>query len=278
MSLASEQHADNLPSTSHDIVGKKKSRVKFSCRLYGGSHQTHLFPLMDEASKLLEEMTIYQPQFPVYYRRLSLNPPVVDGMIILVLSSISLVDQVVNLVMSLVEPFDKVVDLIPYSVDPTLSLESETQAVDLFPPIDPILPLDNATQVVDLISSSIDPTLLLESKPDTAHIFLIDTESTLLGGIPPSLVEPPPSNEAIIFYWGALTGPRLPSHITFKIIVQFFGQDIPQMLIEEGLSVSILSSIAWQALGYPQLVSITQNLLSFNRRNSHPLGAFLNFL
>jgi hypothetical protein len=151
--------------------------------------------------------------------------------------SVSLIDHVINLAMSLIEPVDKVVDLIPYSVDPTLplesftkvvnpipssvnptlSLESVTQVVDPFPPVDPILPLENATQMVDLISSSVDPTLPLESKPDTAHIFLIDTDSTMPVGIPPSPVEPPPSNETILFNWGVLTGPRLPSHIPFQI-------------------------------------------------------------
>jgi hypothetical protein len=232
---------------------------------------------MDEASKLLEDMTVSQPQLSAAYRRLTLNPPVVDGMINLVPSSVSLVDQVVNMVTSLVEPVDKVVDLIPSSVDPTLPLESETQAVDLFPSVDPILPLENETQVVDLIPSSVDPTLPLESKPDTAHVFLVDTESTMLGGIPPSPMEPPPSNEAILFYWGVLTGPRLPSHIPFKITVQVCGRDVPQTLIDEGVSVSILSSIAWKALGCPQLVSVTQNLLAFNRRTSHPLGVLPQF-
>jgi hypothetical protein len=33
-----------------------------------------------------------------------------------------------------------------------------------------------------------------------------------------------------------------------------------------------LSSIAWQALGYPQLVPVTQTLFDFNKRTSHPLG------
>jgi hypothetical protein len=33
MSLASEQHVDDSPSTSHDTVGKKKSRVNFPCML-----------------------------------------------------------------------------------------------------------------------------------------------------------------------------------------------------------------------------------------------------
>jgi hypothetical protein len=184
-----------------------------------GRHLTQLFPRMDKASKLLEDMLVSQPQLPTYYRKFSLNPHVVDGMITLVPSPVNLVDHVINLVTSLVELVDKAVDLIPSlvnptlpsesetkevdpipsSVDPTLPLESVTQVVDLFPPVDPILPLENAAQVVDLISSSIDPTLPLESKPDFSQVFLVDTNSTMPGGIPPSLVEPPPSNEAIIF-------------------------------------------------------------------------------
>jgi hypothetical protein len=74
-----------------------------------------------------------------------------------------------------------------------------------------------------------------------------------------------------------LTGPRLPSHIPFQITVQVCGWDVPQTLIDEGSSVSILSSIAWQALGYPSLAPVTQNLLSFNRRTSQPLGTLLQF-
>jgi hypothetical protein len=244
MSSASEQHTNELPSTSHDIVWKKKKRVKFPCMLCKGSHLTHLFPHMDEASKLLEEMIVSQPQLPAAYRILTLNPHVVDGMINLVPSSVNRVDHVVNLVTSLVEPVDQAVDLIPSSVDPTLSLESETQAVDPFKPMNPILPLENETQVVDLISSSVDPALSLESKLDTTHVFLVDIESIVLGSIHTSLVEPPPSKEAIIFYWGVLTGPHLPSHIPFKITVQVCGRDIPQMLIDEDSSVSIFSSLA----------------------------------
>jgi hypothetical protein len=136
---------------------------------------------MEEASKLLEDMTVSQPQLPAAYRKLSLNPPVVDGMINPVPLSVSPVDHVVNLVTSLVEPVDQVVDPIPSSVNPTLPLESETQAVDSFPPVDPILPLENETQVVNLISPSVDPTLPLESKPDTAHVFLVDTDSPCRG-------------------------------------------------------------------------------------------------
>jgi xanthosine utilization system XapX-like protein len=215
MSLASKQHVDDLLSTSHDIVGKKKSRAKFLCVLCKGRHLTHLFPHMEEALKFLKDMTISQPQLPYSYRKITLDPPVVDGMINLSPSSVSPVDQVLNLVTSLVEPVYQLVDLIPSSIDPTLLLESETQVVDPFPSVDPILPLQNATQVVDPISSLVDPTLSLESKHDTAHIFLVDTDFAMSGGIPPSPVKPPPSNKAILFNWGVLTGPRLPSHILF---------------------------------------------------------------
>jgi hypothetical protein len=92
MSLASEQHADDTPSTSHDMVGKKKSRVKFLCMLCKGSHITHLCPYMEEASELLEDMTVSQPQLPATYRKLSLDPPIVDGMINLIPLLISPVD------------------------------------------------------------------------------------------------------------------------------------------------------------------------------------------
>jgi hypothetical protein len=227
MSSASEQHAHDFPSTSHDAIGKKKSQVKFSCMLCKWSHLTHLFPCMEKASKFLEDMTISQPQLPAAYRKITLDPPVVDGTINLSLSLVSLVDQVVNMVTYLFEPFDKVVDPIPSSVNPTLLPESETQVVDPFPPVDPILPLENETKVVDLISSLVDPTLPLKSKPDTSHVFLVDTKSIMSGGIPPSLVESPPSNETILFNWSLIIGPRLPSHISFQIIVQVCGRDVP---------------------------------------------------
>jgi hypothetical protein len=97
-------------------------------------------------------------------------------------------------------------------------------------------------------------------------------------GIPPFPVEPPPSNETILFNWGVLNGTHLPSDIPFHITVQVCGRDVPQMLIDEGSFVSILSSIAWQALGYPPLASVTQNLLAFNKRTNQPLGTLPQFL
>jgi hypothetical protein len=69
-----------------------------------------------------------------------------------------------------------------------------------------------------------------------------------------------------------LIGPCLPSHIPFQITTKAFGWDVPQTLIDEGDSITILSSVAWQALGCPHLAPVTQNLLAFNIRTNQPLG------
>jgi hypothetical protein len=186
---------------------------------------------------------------------------------------------VVDSVLSSVNPTpplmsDKVADLVPSSINPTLHLKSAKVVNPFSPSVDPISPLRNvkvtdlvpslvsptlplksskvvylSPPLVDPIQSLVDPTPLLEIKPDTSHVFLVNTDSTVPGGIPPSPVKPPPCNEAILFYWGALTRPRLTSHIPFQITVKVHGQDVPQMLIDEGASVSILSYVAWYALG-----------------------------
>jgi hypothetical protein len=45
-------------------------------------------------------------------------------------------------------------------------------------------------------------------------------------------MEPPPSNEAIIFNWGALPEPCLPSYIPFQITIQVFGKDVPHTICQ----------------------------------------------
>jgi hypothetical protein len=316
-SSASVSHVDDTPSTSDVQVGKKKKTVKFPCMLCKGNHYSHLCPRMDEASSLLEKLQLPKgyrklSSDPSLVDGLvnpvpsSVSP--VDQVVNLVSSSIEPQTQVADPVPSSISPAlhqksdTKAVDPFP-SVDPILPLENETQVVDpVSPSVDPIPPLRNvkvtdpvpssvsptlplksaqvvypSPPLVDPIQSSVDPTLLLESKPDTAHVFLVNTDSTMPGGIPPPPVEPPPSNEAILFDWGALTGPRLPSHVPFQITVQVRGRDVPQTLIDEGASVSILSSVAWYALGCPQLAPVTHSLLAFNRGTSQPLGILPQF-
>jgi hypothetical protein len=306
-SSASVGHVDDTPSTSDVKVGKKKKTVKFPCMLCKGNHHSHLCPRMDEASSLLEKL-----QLPKGYRKLSPDPSLVDGLVNPVPSSVSPTlplksAKVVDPVSPSVNPVPplrnfKVTNPVPSSVSPTLPLKSAkvvdpvSPLVNPVPPlrnvkvadpvpssVSPTLPLKSANVVhpspplVEPIQSSVDPTLLLESKPNTAHVFLVNTDSTVPGGIPPPLVEPPPSNEAILYDWGALTGPRLPSHVPFQITVQVRGRDVPQTLIDEGASVSILSSVTWYALGCPQLAPVTQNLLAFNRGTSQPLGILPQF-
>jgi len=43
-------------------------------------------------------------------------------------------------------------------------------------------------------------------------------------------------------------------------------------IIDEGASVSILSSNAWKALGSPSLFPEKQNLAGFNKGTNRPLG------
>jgi len=57
----------------------------------------------------------------------------------------------------------------------------------------------------------------------------------------------------------------------FQIIVQAYHMAVHSTVIDKGASISILSSIAWQALGSPQLVLVSHNLLAFNKGTSQPL-------
>ena len=47
---------------------------------------------------------------------------------------------------------------------------------------------------------------------------------------------------------------------------------VSSTIIDEGASVSILSSTTWKVLGLPSLMPVTHNLLGFKKRTSQPLG------
>jgi hypothetical protein len=86
-SSASARHFGDTLTTSDVKVGKKKTTIKFPCMLCKGDHYSHLCPRMDEASSLLEKL-----QLPTGYRKISPNSLLVDGMVNLVPSPVSLVD------------------------------------------------------------------------------------------------------------------------------------------------------------------------------------------
>ena len=86
------------------------------------------------------------------------------------------------------------------------------------------------------------------------------------------LTEPSPSSEVISFDWSNLIKSHLHSSVPFYIVVNVTARQILCTIFDEGASVSILSSIAWQVLGSPQLAPTTDKILAFNRRPTAPLG------
>ena len=77
---------------------------------------------MDEASKLLEYIIVPKKRLPTSYHKLSLDIPLVD---LVVDPSLSSVDPTLPLKSEV-----EAVDPSPSLVDPTLSLESEVKVVD----------------------------------------------------------------------------------------------------------------------------------------------------
>jgi hypothetical protein len=272
------QVADPIPSSISPALHQKSdtevvfpSSVDPTLSLESDTKAVDPFPPVDPILPLENENQVVDSVLPsINATRPLMSAKVTDLVPSLVSPTLPLKSaKVVDLVSPLVGPIPplrnvKVTDPVPSLVSPTLPLKS-AQVVYPSPPL------------VNPIQSSVDPTLLLESKPDTAHVFLVNTDSTMPGGIPPPLVQPPPSTEAILFDLGALTGPHFPSHVPFQITVQVRGRDVPQTLIDEGASISILSSVSWYALGCPHLAPVTQNLLAFNRRTSQPLGILPQF-
>ena len=67
----------------------------------------------------------------------------------------------------------------------------------------------------------------------------------------------PPSSLVASFDWGRFAGYCLPSYVPFEITVQASHPIVPITIIDEGESVSILSSTTWQDFIFPLLVPIT---------------------
>jgi hypothetical protein len=281
-----------LVTSASDIkVGKNNRTIKFPFFLCKGDHYSHLLPRMDEAYYLLENI-----QLPSGYHNISPKPSLVDGLVNPVPSPVNLVDQVVNLVSSSVEPQTQVVDLVPSSINPTLHMKSETQVSDpvlssvsptlhlksfkvvdpFLPSVDPTSPLKSATKVVNLVLSSVDPTPHSKSEY-VAQVYLVNIDSPRQWGTPPIPMAPPSSNQIIYIDWNHLTEPCLTSYVPFQITMKVCDRNIPNTIINECSSVSILSTNAWQAFASPQLAPVTQNLLTFDRRVSQPLGILPQF-
>ena len=60
--------------------------------------------------------------------------------------------------------------------------------------------------------------------------------------------------------------------VPFQIVVNVTARRMLHTIVDERDYVSILSSTAWKALGSPQLVPATDQILDFNKRPTAPLG------
>ena len=79
--LASGSHIDGTSSTSHDKTHKKQGKITNPCKLCEGYHPIHLFPYMDEATRVLDNPTFSAPCLLAGYQKLSSSPPLVDSTI-----------------------------------------------------------------------------------------------------------------------------------------------------------------------------------------------------
>ena len=148
--------------------------------------------------------------------------------------------------------------------------------------VDPVLP--------SKVPSS-DDTVTEENEDSTVQILFVNTDSNDQGNnLPIPLPQegsssesypavysvPPPSNLVVSFDWNQLGRPRLPASIPFRIMVQIYKMVMAGTIIDEGASVSILSSTAWKALGLPSLLPEMRNLTGFDKGTSRPLGILPN--
>ena len=66
------------------IVGTMKKccvTITNPCKLYEGHHPIHLCPYMDEATRVLDNPTIFAPCILVGYENIFSSPPLVDSMV-----------------------------------------------------------------------------------------------------------------------------------------------------------------------------------------------------
>ena len=78
MSSTSRDHVGDTPSTCGSKFHGNKGKVKFPYRLCEGNHLIHICPYLDEDKKLLDNCPALPQRLSSGYRKLSLNPSLVD--------------------------------------------------------------------------------------------------------------------------------------------------------------------------------------------------------
>jgi hypothetical protein len=158
------------------------------------------------------------------------KPSLVDALVVPMQSSSSTtlllgIDASLDHVVShSIQPMvEEVVMSIQSSVDPNILLES-----------------DNSKEVTLFMPSLANPTLLLGGDASFNHVLRISSYvPSEQGGIPLSLSTIPPSPRMVSFDWNDLVEPQPPSSTPFQMM------GVHRYIVDEGSSISILSSSAW---------------------------------
>ena len=81
----------------------------------------------------------------------------------------------------------------------------------------------------------------------TYEVSIISLDCSTQGEIMSISIEPSPSTEVIAFDWSNLRESR----IHFQISMQVTARSMLCTIVDEGASISILSSTTWKAPGFP---------------------------
>ena len=79
--LASGSQVGGTSSASASKAPKKQGKLANPCKLCEGHHAIHLCSYMDEAKRVLENLTVSILCLPAGYKQLSLSPSLVDSTI-----------------------------------------------------------------------------------------------------------------------------------------------------------------------------------------------------
>ena len=149
---------------------------------------------MDEASNLLEEITLIQQKIPTSYHRISPDQSLVDEVVdptpslvnptLLMKSDLPSVDEVVNLIMLSVNPVPQEASLLLQ--DSVVAHEQPLVSCQ-----ESILEQPLVNEVVDLNPSLVDPTLAIESDLKIADVFLVSSDCLGQGDISSHTTVPP---------------------------------------------------------------------------------------
>lgn len=82
---------------------------------------------------------------------------------------------------------------------------------------------------------------------------------------------------SLLFFDPENSEPHLPHTIALQISICFLGQNVHQMVLDEGEATCIMSYSCWQALGYPTLATSKTILKAFDGHLFTPHGILVAF-